>query len=43
MWHGVQNMVAWGLEQNDPKLFKVSRYNKLMYNFVYEAQDNKKP
>jgi hypothetical protein len=26
-WHGVQNMVAWGLEQNDPKLFKISRYN----------------
>jgi hypothetical protein len=26
-WHGVQNMVAWGLEQNHPKLFEVQRYS----------------
>jgi len=26
-WHGVQNMVAWGPEQNDPRLFKVPRYS----------------
>jgi hypothetical protein len=25
-----ENMVAWGLEQNDPRLFKVPRCNSLV-------------